>query len=304
MLKIGVIGLGNIAQKAYLPVMAGMQDEVEWHLSSRNPEKLKQIGRKFGFQHMHDSVDDLIRSKIDATFVHAATHAHYSLIKELLEKDIPVYVDKPISENILETEELVALAERKGLLFTCGFNRRFAPLVQQLKEIPDKKLILVQKDRVDNVEEVPFALYDLFIHVADTALFLLDDPVQSVHSHIVSENGKLKRVWMVLETEMTTCLATMNYEAGANQEVMEVQGPGGIHRVRDLSEMTILQKGMQQQITFPDWEPTLTKRGFEPLIRQFIEAVRSKGRNPVSAASTLAVHRLCEEVLQNGQNAG
>ena len=39
-MKIGVIGLGDIAQKAYLPVMVEMQDEVEWHLCSRNGETL------------------------------------------------------------------------------------------------------------------------------------------------------------------------------------------------------------------------------------------------------------------------
>ncbi|WP_268744057.1 hypothetical protein [Pediococcus pentosaceus] len=43
MIKVGVIGLGNIAQKAYLPVYSELQDRFEWHLSSRNAEKLAHI---------------------------------------------------------------------------------------------------------------------------------------------------------------------------------------------------------------------------------------------------------------------
>ena len=45
-MKIGVIGLGNIAQKAYLPIMVEMQAEVEWHLCSRNKETLETVGKK------------------------------------------------------------------------------------------------------------------------------------------------------------------------------------------------------------------------------------------------------------------
>lgn len=42
MLKIGVIGLGDIAQKAYLPVFAEKED-MEFHLYTRNHDKLKNL---------------------------------------------------------------------------------------------------------------------------------------------------------------------------------------------------------------------------------------------------------------------
>ena len=43
-MKIGIIGLGNISQKAYLPVMMAMDKEIEWHLFTRDQEKLAKIG--------------------------------------------------------------------------------------------------------------------------------------------------------------------------------------------------------------------------------------------------------------------
>lgn len=298
MLKIGVVGIGTIAQKAYLPVMATMQDEVEWHLSTRNQEVLHQIAAKYGFAHVHSTVENLLDSGIEAVFIHAATSVHYSLIKTFLEKNIHVYVDKPISENIEETKELLEFAEQKNLLLTCGFNRRFAPLVQQLKSVPNKNMILIQKDRVYGSKEVRYAIYDLFLHLADTALFLLDDSVQRVEARVISENEKLKRVWMVVETSQISCVVTMNYEAGVNREIMEVQSSGGIYRVTDLNETIILQDGTQRKVTFPDWEPTLIKRGFEPIVRQFVKALQT-GINPVSPDTTLASHQLCEQVLTN-----
>lgn len=298
MLKIGVLGIGMISQKAYLPVMAMMQDEVEWHLSTRNKDVLHQVAAKYGMTHIHFTVESLLKSGIQAVFIHAATSVHDSLIKIFLEEGIHVYVDKPISENLDKTKELLKLAEQKGVLLTCGFNRRFAPLVQQLKPIPNKEMIFIQKDRIQGKKKSRYAIYDLFLHLVDTALFLLDDPVERMDSHIISEKGILKRAWMILETKQTSCIVTMNYEAGANREIMEVQSVGGIHRVIDLNEAEILQEGTQRKITFPDWEPTLNKRGFAPLIHQFVESIQT-GLNPVSSASALASHELCEKILES-----
>lgn len=295
-MKIGVIGIGNIAQKAYLPVMVEMQDTIEWHLFSRNQEALESVGKKYGFNHLYASIEEWLDSGIEAAFVHVATVAHGEIIRTLLDRGIPVYVDKPISDRLEETKELIELADAKGLLLTAGFNRRFAPLVQRLKEIPDKKMIIIQKDRVKNVEEVRFAIYDLFLHIADTALYLLDDEVVSSQSHIVEKDGELKRVWLVLETNTTSCFVSMNYEAGANQEVMEVQSLEGVVRVMNLTDMTITRKGEKQIVAFEDWEGTLRKRGFAPLIHEFIEGITKK-ENPITTESSYLSHSLCEKIL-------
>ena len=296
MLKIGIIGIGNIAQKAYLPVIAGLRENTEWHLFTRNQEKLTSIGKQYGFSHLHDSMESLMEAGIEAAFVHAPTSVHYDTIKQLIEAGIHVYVDKPISDQIYETEELVALAKEKDVLLTCGFNRRFAPHVQKLKEIPNKTMILIQKDRVHNVEEVRFAIYDLFIHIADAALYLLDDPIETVHSAIVEEGDILKRVTLTIQTKQTTCFVSMNYEAGANQEVMEVQSLDGIQRVVDLNDLYKKNKKGEQHIRFNDWENTLVKRGFDGVIRGFIEAISTKV-NPVSLNSSLEVHHICENMI-------
>lgn len=297
MLKIAVIGIGNIAQKAYLPVMAQMRKNIEWHLVTRNENVRQEVSQAYGFLNMHENITALKGQGIEAAFVHNATHVHYETIKFLLNNGIHVYVDKPVSEDLEQTKELLALAKEKNLLLTVGFNRRFAPMVEKLKAIPDKKMIFIQKDRVNNDEEVRFAIYDLFIHILDTALFLLDDPIVSSHSHIVQEDGKLKRIWLNLETKNTSAIVSMNYEAGAKQEKIEVQSLAGIHRVTDLTELEILDRVHMTVERFGDWEGTLEKRGFAPLIAQFISGIVS-GENPVSLASSEATHELCEKIIQ------
>lgn len=116
MKKIGVIGLGGIAQKAYLPVMMTMSDEVDWHFYTRNQEKLAQIGKQYRVEKLYSIIEQLIESGITMAFVHTATETHGQIIKQLLENKIHVYVDKPISENLEEVKELMELASEKSAI--------------------------------------------------------------------------------------------------------------------------------------------------------------------------------------------
>ena len=91
MLKIGVIGLGSIAQKAYLPVLT--KKELEVHLFTRDQIKLRDIGAKYRFKNLHDSLDSMISAGIQAAFVHTATDSHEDIVAKLLNSNIHVFVD-------------------------------------------------------------------------------------------------------------------------------------------------------------------------------------------------------------------
>ena len=297
-MKIGIIGLGNISQKAYLPVMMAMDENIEWHLFTRDQEKLAKIGKKYRIPNLYSSIETLLESGIEAVFIHTATHTHEALIRQCIEKGIHVYVDKPISENIDEVKGLMDLAREKNTLLITGFNRRFAPMIQKVKDVPDKNMILIQKTKPNSLGSVKYAIYDLFIHVVDTVLFLLDESVTQTHFSIKEEDGELKTCVLNLSTEHTECVATMNYVSGANFESVEVQSPTGTHRVVNLTDYEIETAEYKQVVPFSDWDQTLEKRGFAPLIRATIAGIE-KQDNPVSMESSLESHRICQMIVED-----
>src|SRR5450756_3116096 len=77
-MKVGVIGLGAIAQKAYLPILAARGD-LDIVLATRNSQTLDQISRQYRIPQKVGSVEELIHTGIQATFVHAATEAHFQI---------------------------------------------------------------------------------------------------------------------------------------------------------------------------------------------------------------------------------
>ncbi|MGX7148047.1 Gfo/Idh/MocA family protein [Enterococcus ureasiticus] len=300
-MKIGIIGLGNIAQKAYLPVYSQLRDQATFILATRNEQTRKEISEKYGFKEMVASTEELIEAGISACFVHAATKVHGQLVKQLLEAGIHVFVDKPLSENLAEVKEIQTLAAEKNLLLMVGFNRRFAPFVEELKAVENKNMLLIQKNRIASESTANFVIYDLFLHVADTLVYLLDDEIGHVQTKIIEENNQLKRALLHVETETTTAIASMNLYSGANTETYQLTSPEGTLVLENLTDLTIKNQLGTQQKNFGDWSTTLEKRGFQQMVEEFIKAVQTNDGTRLKQEKVFTSHELCAQMLQKHQ---
>ncbi|MFC6323718.1 Gfo/Idh/MocA family protein [Companilactobacillus baiquanensis] len=297
--KIGVIGLGKIAQKAYLPVMSELQDKYEWHLTTRNKDKGEFLKKKYNFSHLHQTLDQLIAEHPLAVFVHTPTHTHAEIIEKLLMSGINVYVDKPVSEDIDEVKRLYKLAADKKLLLTCGFNRRFAPFNQELKKIPNKRMITVEKTRENVEQSVHKAIFDLAIHSVDTALYLMDEPVKKVNSRLILSDENLAQSYLEIEGEKSQVQVTTNMMSGLNLEQSVVQGNDKRAVVTNLSMLQRYSTGGIEMISRPDWEQNLVTRGFKTIIISFLNSVSEKLENPVSPESSILSHETCYKIVHS-----
>ncbi|HFI0271992.1 TPA: Gfo/Idh/MocA family protein [Streptococcus suis] len=131
MKKIGIVGLGGIFQKAYLPYLRTLSG-IEWHLFTRNQSVLAKIATSLPHSQTYTTVQELANLDLDGVMIHVATKAHMEIAELFLEKGIPVYMDKPLTEDVYHTATLYQLAQSKGVLLMAGFNRRFAPTIQNL----------------------------------------------------------------------------------------------------------------------------------------------------------------------------
>lgn len=305
-MKIGVIGLGTIAQKAYLPLYTSHFSQHEWHFSTRNPDTLKRLGEKYGLgaKQLHTNWETLL-GEVDAICVHTPTETHYSIIRPFIEKGIPVLVDKPLSESYQQTKELIELAEGKNTPVMVGFNRRFAPMIQQLSAVDDKNMLIVQKNQQNSTDfSVRFRIYDMMIHSIDTALYLMDDNNISVlHSEVIEEKGDFKRASVLLKSSQQTVIVSINNQSGAKRETVELQSTDGTYLIENLSRMTKYSNEGALSKELGDWTETLEVRGFLPMIASFVSMLEQNGELPVSYESALLSHKICEEIISNYENS-
>ncbi|MFB8776055.1 Gfo/Idh/MocA family protein [Streptomyces broussonetiae] len=294
-MKVGCIGLGDIAQKAYLPVL-GVQPGVELHLQTRTPATLARVadGLHLPAAQRHADLDALLAAGLDAAFVHAPTEAHPAIVTRLLEAGIPTYVDKPLAYELAESERLVTLAEERGVGLAVGFNRRYAPAYAQCAEHP-RELIVMQKNRVGLPEEPRSMVLDDFIHVVDTLRFLVPGPVDDVTVRARTEGGLLHHVVLQLAGDGFTALGVMNRLSGSTEEILEVSGQDTKRQVLNIAEV-IDHKGQPSVRRRGDWVPVARQRGIEQVALAFLDAVRA-GKT-LSARDALATHELCERVVR------
>ena len=299
MLKVGVIGLGDIAGKAYLPVLSGVKD-VEVHLCTRNHERLEELGKKYRFDHLHENVDSLMKSGIQGAFVHSSTDSHEKIVRALLERDIHVFVDKPVTYELESTRPLFELAKSRGLVLMAGFNRRYAPTYQRLKEIKDPNMVVIQKNRTSQPGDIRTFVFDDFIHVVDSLLYLFPQPVTRWTVTGLKKQHMLYHVAVQGHAKQGTAIGIMNRDSGTTEEKAEVMSESEKGIVLNVADVVIRKGKDEIRPGIDDWEPMLHKRGFEQMVNDFLKAASSGSGDSllISNEESLQTHELCELIVR------
>ncbi|MFE0737258.1 Gfo/Idh/MocA family protein [Streptomyces sp. NPDC058855] len=294
-MKVGCIGLGDIAQKAYLPVLATLPG-VELHLQTRTPATLDRVADSLHLPatRRHRDLDSLLSAGLDAAFVHAPTAVHAEIAGRLLEAGVPTYVDKPLSYDYADSERIVDLAEKRAVSLAVGFNRRLAPAYAQCLDHP-RDLILLQKNRIGLPEDPRTLVLDDFIHVVDTLRFLLPGEVEHTDVRARVRDGLMHHVVLQLSGDGFTALGVMNRMNGSTEEILEVSGQDTKRQVVNLSDV-VDHKGQPTVRRRGDWVPVARQRGIEQAVLAFLDAVRED--RLLDARDALLTHELCERIVR------
>ncbi len=135
-LRIGFVGAGNYATSMLLPHLAKSDDVVLASVATTRSLSAVNAQRKFGFAAAStDAGSVLADPDVDAVFIVTRHHSHADLVCRALEAGKAVFVEKPLaltSEQLDRVRETVARTGNDRVMV--GFNRRFAPLLVDLRE--------------------------------------------------------------------------------------------------------------------------------------------------------------------------
>ncbi|WP_192456722.1 Gfo/Idh/MocA family protein [Musicola keenii] len=299
-LRIGMVGLGDIARKAYLPVLS---QQLNWTLAgaySPNQQKAHQICGQYRMPCAASL--SALAEQCDAVFVHSSTATHYEVVHALLMAGVHVYVDKPLAETLAQAEALVALAAKRRLMLMVGFNRRFAPLYRQLAAlVPSPDSLRMEKHRIDHVgpQSAAFTLLDDYLHVVDTALWLSRSADASLNGGTLRCTPQGALIYAEHHFQAGDCLVTtsMHRQAGTGREALQWVGAGGWYQVENLHDWKEERDGVIVQRPAPSWQSTLEQRGFAGAITHFVNSVVSQTPPLTSGDQALRAQRLVDSLL-------
>jgi len=90
-------------------------------------ERAKRTGEEFGVPHGTDAREWLDNDEVEVVYVLTETGNHGKVAMQALEAGKHVLTTKPMDATVAACDEMIRLAERKGLLLGVDFDRRFRP---------------------------------------------------------------------------------------------------------------------------------------------------------------------------------
>ncbi|MDQ0297951.1 putative dehydrogenase [Salibacterium salarium] len=190
-LKMGFIGVGDIAQGRHLPSFAEI-DEVELTaVQDLNNERAHSVAALFNIPYVFEEYNELFKV-VDAVTICTPNKFHSEIAVAALEAGVHVLCEKPMAITTNECEAMIESANRNDRHLSIGYHYRYTPEAKVAKglmiqgEIGDPLVTRVQAMRRRKVPgwgvftnkdlQGGGSMIDFGCHLLDLALWLLDDP--------------------------------------------------------------------------------------------------------------------------------
>lgn len=299
-MRIALIGLGDIAQKAYLPLIAS-DERITPLLCTRNPAVLGKLSRQYRIPECFTEVDALLGSRPDAVMIHAATAVHFALARQCLHAGIPTFVDKPLCDSAAEVEALANLALAQDCPLFVGFNRRYLPAMRAARTDNQPLTELNwQKHRHALPGQSRQFLFDDFIHVLDSLCFYGGLPTGDLHAVLrrsPQQPELLAGVSVAWQSGQTAVSGSMNRSAGITEERVDAYGDNLSLHLENCTRGTVARDKTLQTLVPDDWQPVLAQRGFVAMLDHWYRQIEVGKADGTLIERYLHGHRLAERLV-------
>lgn len=130
-IRYAVIGLGHLAQSAVLPAFGhARHNSTLAALVSGDPQKLKQLGRRYGVELLchYDDSDTLFSSgAIDAVYISLPNSMHAQFARRAAAAGLHVLCEKPMAVSSRDCERMIETARRNHVKLMIAYRLHFEP---------------------------------------------------------------------------------------------------------------------------------------------------------------------------------
>lgn len=185
----------------------------------------KEVAKKYHTDYFTD-YKDLI-GKVDAVSIVVPTSLHHEVARDFLKAGVHVLVEKPITKTLEEADELIKLAEEKGLVLQVGHIERFNSAIRSIEPLLTKpKFIECQRlgstQKKSRIKDVGVVL-DLMIHDIDIILGLVQSKVKTIEAvglSTVSDHEDLANVRLSFQNNV---IADITASRVTKEEVRKIR---------------------------------------------------------------------------------
>ena len=221
--RVGVIGVGYLGQH-HARIYSELKDIELVALADTDEKRAITFAEKYGCKAFSDYRE--ILPKVDALSIVTPTTSHYSIAIECLRAGKDILIEKPITENIKEADELIVEAEKHGCILQVGHLERYnSALLAASGMINEPRFI--ESERLSPFlgrgTDVDVTL-DLMIHDADIVLSLIPShikEIRAVGAKVFTDKIDVAKAWLSFENGCTAVL-TASRLSPEKQRILKV----------------------------------------------------------------------------------
>lgn len=179
--KVAIVGVGYFGTR-HANTLKSMQGVEIVAVCDLMQERAQEAASKLGCAAVTDYRS--LPAEVEAVSIAVPTRAHFRVGRDLLLAGKHVLVEKPITANLNEADELDRIARQQGLILQVGHLERFNPAVMSLNDLLDRprfiecRRISPFQDRGTDVNVV----LDLMIHDLDLVLSIVRSPLDQIEA--------------------------------------------------------------------------------------------------------------------------
>lgn len=311
--RVGFIGAGNFAQNMLLP---RLKDKVQLlGVATARGNSATYVGNKYGFSYCTTDASEILEDEsINTIFITTRHHMHAGQVIGALQANKHVFVEKPLAMTEEELEEVATIFRglEKPPALMVGYNRRFAPFMQEITKLFPADRPKGIQIRV-NAGQVPANhwIHDPQIgggriigegcHFIDLAIFLAASPVSSVSAYSLQTSESLGDSVIINLAFANGSTASIAYFSNGHKAIakerVEVFCDGVVAQVDDFTHLHIQGKKAVRRKSAQD-------KGHRHELEAFVTAIEHGKPSPISFEelyhSSLVTFKALESI-QRGQ---
>ncbi|MGH7380636.1 MAG: Gfo/Idh/MocA family protein [Candidatus Methylomirabilales bacterium] len=187
-IKIGIVGLGYWGPNFVRNFFAVPESKVVI-CCDINTDRCQKIARLYpGIEYTQKADDVFAHPEVQAVAIATPVHTHYGLVKQGLSAGKHVLITKPLTSDVAQGQELVDLADEKGLVLLVDHTFVYHPAVEKLKdvivrgELGDLYYFDSVRINLGLFQQDVSVIWDLAPHDISIMQYLIDRPVQWVQA--------------------------------------------------------------------------------------------------------------------------
>lgn len=301
-LGVGFIGTGSFAQSILLPNLARISSVNLEAVADAVGTTARRVADKYGFASCTSDYREVLQNPaVDCVFIATRHNLHATMAQEALQHGKTVFLEKPLAIEMNELRELTNAYKTTDGRLMVGFNRRFAPLVQQAKDFlspPSGPVGITYRVNagpipsdhwVQDPQEGGGRIIGEVCHFADLIHFLADSKPELVFAQAMTEAHPRQALPDNVMVTIALCdgsVGTIQYlsvgDPSFPKERIEIFDQNSVVVIDDFKTLTMTRGGKRRHVRHRGQD-----KGHRNELEAFVIALKKNQELPISFEDAL-----------------